>query len=61
MLTILPVASKIGNGKDLFVETAAWYIYVPVMGVFLFFFARWGYGCYKRITKSAENLLRELE
>ncbi len=61
MLTILPVATKISSGKDLFVETSAWYIYLPLMTVFLFFFARWGYGCYKRITSSAETLLREME
>ncbi|WP_373017549.1 hypothetical protein [Muriicola sp.] len=61
MLTILPVASKMGSGKDLFLETSAWYIYVPVMAVFLFFFARWGYGCYKNITQSAEELLRGME
>jgi len=61
MFTMLPVASKISSGKDLFLEPSAWYIYLPVMSVFLFFFARWGYGCYKSITSSAENLLRELE
>ncbi len=61
MLTILPVASKISNGKDLFQESTAWFLYVPVMAVFLFFFARWGYGCYKNITNSAEDLLRQME
>ncbi|GGD39021.1 hypothetical protein [Muriicola marianensis] len=61
MLTILPVASKISSGKDLFLESSAWYIYIPVMAVFLFFFARWGYGCYKNITQSAEDLLRGME
>lgn len=61
MLTILPVLSKMSSGKDLFLETSAWYIYVPVMAVFLFFFARWGYGCYKNITQSAEDLLRGVE
>ncbi len=61
MLTILPVASKISNGKDLFQESTAWFLYVAVMAVFLFFFARWGYGCYKNITNSAEDLLRQME
>jgi hypothetical protein len=61
MFTILPVASKIGKGKDLFLETNIWYVYLPVMAIFLFFFARWGYGCYKNITSSAENILGELE
>ncbi len=61
MFTILPVASKIMKGKDLFLESNLWYVYLPVMAVFLFFFTRWGYGCYKNITSSAENLLKELE
>lgn len=61
MFTLLPVASKIGSGKDLFLESKAWYLYLPVMAVFFFFFARWGYGCYKNITTSAEDLLREME
>ncbi len=61
MFTILPVASKIGKGKDLFLETNIWYVYLPIMAIFLFFFARWGYGCYKNITNSAENILGELE
>lgn len=61
MFTILPVASKIMKGKDLFLDTYLWYIYLPIMAVFLFFFTRWGYGCYKSITNSAENILKELE
>ena len=61
MFTILPVASKISSGKDLFLGTKLWYVYLPIMAVFLFFFTRWGYGCYKSITNSAENILKELE
>lgn len=61
MFTMLPVASKIGGGKDLFQETQIWYVYLPIMAIFLFFFARWGYGCYKNITNSAENVLGEME
>ena len=61
MLTILPVASKILKGKDLFQETGAWTWYIPVMLVFLIFFSRWGYRHYNRITRSAGNILRELE
>ena len=61
MFTILPVAGKIMNGKDLFVESNILYIYLPIMAIFIFFFARWGYGCYKSITNSAENILKELE
>ena len=62
MFTMLPVAAKVfGKGKDLFQETSVWYIYIPVMVIFLVVFARWGYGCYKSITNSAENILKELE
>jgi len=61
MFTTLPVASKLLKNKDLFLETGVWYIYLPIMGIFLFFFTKWGYGCYKSITRSAENILSELE
>jgi hypothetical protein len=61
MFTILPVASKIMKGKDLFLNTKIWFVYLPIMAVFLFFFTRWGYGCYKSITNSAEDILKELE
>jgi len=61
MFIILPVASKLLKNKDLFLEAGVWFVYLPIMGTFLFFFARWGYGCYKNITSSAENILNELE
>lgn len=61
MFTTLPVASKLLKNKDLFLETGVWYIYLPIMGIFLFFFTKWGYGSYKNITSSAENILSKLE
>ncbi|MEY8021833.1 hypothetical protein AB8P51_13435 [Muriicola sp. SD30] len=62
MITMLPVAAKIlGKNKDLFQETGLWYIYIPIMAIFLIVFARWGYGCYKSITSSAEEILKEIE
>lgn len=61
MFTTLPVASKLLKNKDLFLETDIWYVYLPIMGIFLFFFTKWGYGCYKNITRSAESILSELE
>jgi len=62
MITILPVAAKVfGKGKDLFQETGLWYIYIPIMAIFLIIFTRWGYGCYKSITSSAEDILKEIE
>lgn len=61
IITILPVASKILNNRDLFLESRVWLWYVPLMVVFLIFFSRWGYGAYKRITSSAETILMETE
>ena len=61
MITILPVATRIIKGKDIFQETGAWVWYLPIMIVFMIAFSRWGYGHYKRITKSAGNILSELE
>ncbi len=61
MLTTLPVAGKIMNGKDLFEGTQGWYWYLPVMVIFLVLFSRWGYGKYKRITQSAEQIIKETQ
>lgn len=61
VFTCLPVFSKIMKNKDLFLQTEVWLIYLPIMAVFLFFFTRWGYKCYKNITNSAENILKQLE
>ena len=61
MFTSLPVFSKIMNNKDLFLQGKIWLTYIPVMVIFLLLFTRWGYKCYKNITNSAENILKELE
>ena len=61
MFTCLPVFSKIMNNKDLFLQGKIWLTYIPVMVIFLLLFTRWGYKCYKNITNSAENILKELE
>ncbi|MEN8788280.1 MAG: hypothetical protein ABF295_02100 [Flavobacteriaceae bacterium] len=61
MITTLPVAGKIMNGKDLFAGNQGWYWYIPVMLIFLVLFSRWGYGKYKRITQSAEQILMETQ
>lgn len=60
MVTTLPVAGKIMNNRDLFVDSQSWLWYIPVMFIFLIFFAWWGYGKYRNITKSAENILKEV-
>ncbi len=60
-LAVMPVYSMISKGEDIFLnyQTSIWYI--PIMGIFLFFFARWGYRHYLNITNSAETILKELE
>jgi len=59
----LPVFSMIMNDKDFFQQQHSPWFWIFIAGVVVgvFFFARWGYGCYKRVTASAEDLLRELE
>jgi hypothetical protein len=61
--TSLAVFSKIFSDEDLFLaQQDSWlYIFTLVILVLLFFFSRWGYKCYKSITSSAENILKELE
>ncbi len=61
VLTSLPVFSMIMKGKDIFLNHEVWLWYLPTMMIFLFLFSRWAYGCYKGITNSAENILKELE
>lgn len=62
-LVVLPVMDKIFNNKDMFtMDMAAFpWILTGVVFVLLIFFVRWGYGCYKSITTSAEKVLKELE
>ena len=61
ILTTLPVAGKLMNNKDIFMNSELLIWYMPVMIVFLVVFSRWGYKAYKDITQSAENILREVE
>ena len=60
IITILPVTSKIISGKDILQDSDVWYWYLPVMFIGLFLFSRWAYGCYQRMIRSSENVLREL-
>ena len=57
----LPVAGKLMDGKDIFMDSNVWFWYIPVMVLFLILFSRWGYRHYSKTTTSAENLLKELE
>ena len=61
IITILPVATRILKGKDLFQAAGVWMWYTPMMLLFAILISRWGYRHYKRITKSAGNILSELE
>ena len=61
IITILPVATRILKGKDLFQSAGVWMWYLPLMLVLAILISRWGYRHYKRITKSAGNILSELE
>ncbi|WP_298363336.1 hypothetical protein [uncultured Lutibacter sp.] len=61
VLVCLPVAGKLMNNKDLFLESKVWLWYIPFGFVFLYVISRWVFKKYKRATTSAENLLKELE
>lgn len=61
MMTCLPVFSKLMKGTDIFQQGSFPIWYVVIMSVFISLFARWGYGSYKKITNSAESILKELE
>ena len=63
MWMVAPVFSKIVNGKDFFMQehSTGLLLFYAATTIGVIFFARWGYGCYKRITASAEKDLKELE
>ena len=62
MFTMIPITLKIVKGKDFFAgesNNLLWFI--PMALIAFFFFARWGYGCYVKITADAQDILQELE
>jgi hypothetical protein len=62
MFTVIPITLKIVKGKDFFAgdsNNLLWFI--PIAFIVFYFFARWGYGCYVKITADAQNILQELE
>jgi len=63
MFSSAAVFAKLMSNKDFFrIERGIWDYGVIGLGlIFAFFFSRWGYRCYKSITNSAENILKELE
>jgi len=63
LFILLPVSTKIISNKNIFLIDLK-----PLQGVallvalvFMFFFTRWGYRSYKKITNSAEDILRDLD
>lgn len=62
-LAIIPVASKLIGDKDIFMTGGSlWkYSFIIIVAIAMIFVSRWGYGCYKNITNSAENILKEIE
>ena len=62
-LTSIPLASKLLNNKDIFLTGASlWRIlFLAIVAILTIFASRWGYKCYKSVTNSAENILKDLE
>ena len=61
VIVSLPVAAKLMNGKDLFLESKAWLWYIPFGFLFLYLFSKWVFKHYKKTTQFAEELLKDLE
>ncbi len=62
-LAIIPVTSKLLGDKDIFMTGGSlWkYSFIVIFAIAMIFVSKWGYGCYKNITNSAEDILKELE
>jgi len=62
-LASIPVAVKLLDDKDIFMTggTIGKLVFITVIALLLILVSRWGYGCYKNITNSAENILKELD
>jgi hypothetical protein len=62
-LTSIPLASKLLKNKDIFLTGGSlWkYIFIAIVAILMIFVSRWGYNCYKNVTNSAENVLKDIE
>lgn len=60
LLVVFLLSNKIINNRDFIQEGISWFWLIPAF-LFLYFFSRWGYNQYVKITNSAENILKELE
>lgn len=61
VFTSLPLMGKIISNKDIFLQSKIWYVYLPIMIIFLYFFSKWAIDCVDNITQSGEDLLKDLE
>ena len=63
MFTASAIFSKVWSNKDFFTmeRDIGSYVAMGIAIVFVILVSRWGYGHYKRITSSAESLLKEIE
>jgi len=60
LLTSLPVMGQLIAGKDLFIESRLW-LWYAVGYPFFYGFSRWVFRKYAKLTKEAEEILKELE
>jgi len=61
IVTILPISGKLLSNKDLFLESKLWYLYIPMLVIFLLVITFLGLKHFKKATESAESLLKDLE
>lgn len=63
LFILVPVSTKIISNKNIFLTSfkPLQVIALVVALIFMFFFTRWGYKSYKKITNSAEDILRDLD
>jgi hypothetical protein len=60
MALILPVMVRLMDGKDVFLEPRLWLCYALSLP-FFFFFTRWVFRKYIKMTADAGNILKELD
>lgn len=63
LLFIVPVTSKIISNKNVFLTSlkTEQYVVFTITLVVMVFFCRWAYNGYLKVTKSAQDLIQELE
>lgn len=61
LIISLPVAGKLMNNKDLFLDNKVWMWYIPFAVIGLYLFAKWVFKYYMSSTSEAEKILKELD